>query len=58
MAWSEAERFRNRARKNGLVECVGDTIVSLRQDYPPANDSEVADLKQQAMDECLDKCGK
>lgn len=58
MTSSEVERFRKRARKNGLLECVGETIVSLRRDDPPANESDVMYLKDQAMDECLAKCGK
>lgn len=56
MASSEAERFTKRARKNGLVDCVGETMVSLRRDDP--NESDVMYLESQAMDECLEKCGK
>jgi hypothetical protein len=58
MTWSDVERFRKRARKSGLVNCVADTMESLRRDDPPATETDDAYLKKQAMSECLKKCAR
>jgi hypothetical protein len=56
MVTSDVERFRKRAHKNGLVNCVARTMDWLRRGDPPAGEAEEEDLKARAMDHCLEKC--
>jgi hypothetical protein len=56
MVTSDVERFRKRAQKNGLVNCVARAMEWLRRTDPPGGEADEINLKNQAMDHCLEQC--